>query len=341
MVFDAGNDTDVPKRCLTSMKHMVIAAVVALGIPALCAPAGAATEHLHGVILGLTPQNGQAVVRHDPFGGMPSMTMPFRIVPASRVGELQPGNAIDATVDTSTEPWTLRDVTVSTTQAVASGAVRRVAPLAVGDVVPDTPFFDQRGRPFRMSQLRGNDVVLAFIYTRCQDPRMCPLVSAKFNALQRRRGARALHLVEVTLDPSYDRPPVLARYGTMFGADPARWTLAVGDAAPTLDFAARFGIVTFPDPNVGIIHSENTVEITPDGRIANMFADTTWQPDDILADIDARHRLADNPFVRVLTSMRGIGSMHGIGDLAGVLAIVAALGYLAARVARGIRAKRA
>jgi len=317
------------------MKHLVIAAIVALGIPAICAPAGAATEHLHGVILGLTPQNGQAVVRHDPFGGMPSMTMPFRIVPASRVGELQPGNTIDATVDTSTEPWTLRDVTVSTTQRVTSGAVRSVAPLAVGDLVPDTPFFDQRGRPFRMSQLRGKDVVLAFIYTRCQDPHMCPLVSAKFNALQHKRGTRAVHLVEVTLDPSYDRPPVLARYGTMFGADPAVWTLAVGDAVPTLDFAARFGIVTFPDANAGIIHSENTVEITPDGRIANMFADTSWQPDDILADIDARHRLADRPFARVFAAFRGIG------DLAGVLAIVAALGYLAARVARGIRAKRA
>ncbi len=335
MEFDAGNDTDVPKRCLTSMKHMVVAAIVAFGIPAICAPAGAATEHLHGVILGLTPQNGQAVVRHDPFGGMPSMTMPFRIVPASRIGELQPGNAIDATVDTSTEPWTLRDVTVSTTQAVTSGVVRSVAPLAVDDLVPDTPFVDQRGRPFRMSQLRGKDVVLAFVYTRCQDPRMCPLVSAKFNALQHKRGARALHLVAVTLDPSYDRPPVLARYGTMFGADPAVWTLAVGDAAPTLDFAARFGIVTFPDPNVGIIHSENTVEITPDGRIANMFADTTWQPDEILADIDARHRLAESPFARVFAALRGIG------DLAGVLAIVAALGYLAARVARGILTKRA
>jgi hypothetical protein len=66
-----------------------------------------------------------------------------------------------------------------------------------------------------------------------------------------------------------------------------------------------------------------------------MFADTTWQPDEILADIDARHRLAESPFARVFAALRGIG------DLAGVLAIVAALGYLAARVARGILTKRA
>jgi protein SCO1/2 len=313
----------------------LVAAVVALGMPATCAPAGAATSHLHGVILGLTPQNGEAVVRHDAFGTMPSMTMPFRIVPRSRINELQPGNTIDATVDTATDPWTLRDVVVSTTQPVTAPARSHVVPLGLGDLVPDTPFVDQRGRPFRMSQLRGEDVVLAFVYTRCQDPHMCPLVSAKFNALQRKRGARDLHLVEVTLDPSYDRPPVLARYGAMFGAHPDRWTLAVGDAQPTLDFAARFGIVAIPDPNIGIIHSENTVEIDPDGRIQNMLTDTTWQPDDILADIDARRRLADSPLARVLPLVRGAG------DLVGGLAILAAIGYLALRVARGILAKRA
>ncbi len=321
-----------------AMRSWVAIAAV-LGGVALGGAAATATDRLHGVILGVTPQSGDVVVRHDAFGGMPSMTMPFRVVPAARARELQPGNAIDAVVDRSTEPWTLRDVTISTTQAVTAPAAHApIVPLAVGDLVPDTPFVDQRGQPFRFSQLRGEDVVLAFIYTRCQDPRMCPLVSAKFNALQRRLGARKLHLVEVTLDPSYDRPPVLARYGATFGADPAVWTLAVGDAAPTLDFSAHFGIVAFPDPNVGIIHSENTVEIDADGRIQNMITDTSWQPDEILADIDARHRFAANPLARVLVWFANVG---GTRDLVIVGAIIAALLYLIYRVARGISAKRA
>jgi len=305
-------------------------------------PAGAAGTgplHVHGVVLGVTPGSANVVVRHEPFGGMPSMTMIFRIVPATRARELEPGNTIDATVDTRTEPWTLRDVTVSTTQPVAAPPAHLAAPLQLGDLVPDTPFVDQRGRPFRFSQLRGEDVVLAFIYTRCQDPRMCPLVSAKFNALQRKRGARNLHLVEVTLDPSYDRPPILARYGAAFGADPGVWTMAVGDAAPTLAFAARFGIVAIPDPNVGIIHSENTVEIDPDGRIRSMLTDTTWQPDDILADIDARRNLASNPIARFFGT--AAASFGGFDDLAIAFAVCAALAYLIYRLARGIFAKSA
>lgn len=301
---------------------------LALGAPLA---AQAKTAHIHGIILSVTPQTGEAIVRHDPFDGMPSMAMPFRVLPRSRAGELLAGNEIDATVNTGTEPWTLSNIAIVTTHSIAAPSKPRFVPLRAGDTVPDTPFVDQLGRPFRFSMLRGQDVVLAFIYTRCQDPQMCPLISAHFNLLQRKLGTRAVHLVEVTLDPSYDRPPVLARYARTFGADPRRWTLAVGDAQPTLDFAARFGIVVFPDASQGIIHSENTVEIDPDGVIRTMYPDATWQPDAILADIDARHTPPDAGLFAHLDEL-------GLGALA--LVIVAALGYLSFRVARGIARAR-
>jgi protein SCO1/2 len=326
----------------------VVVAFVMLAVPGAV---GAKTERLHGVVLALTPQNGEAIVRHDAFDSMPSMTMPFRIVPRERLRQLQPGNTIDATVNTATEPWTLSDISVSTSQQVTSALpLRRVTELRIGDIVPDTAFVDQRGRPFRFSQLRGQDAILAFVYTRCQDPRMCPLISAKFNALEHRIGTRKIHLVEVTLDPAYDRPPVLARYGKMFGADPNHWTLAVGDADPTLDFAAQFGITAFPDPNIGIIHAENTVEIDADGRIQNMITETSWQPDEILADIDARNGASSNPFERfnlwlskaaVAMCGNSVGAFSGVGDLTIVLVIFGAAGYLLFRIARGIFAKSA
>jgi protein SCO1 len=322
----------------------VLALALAGAPPALAAPSPNGA-HVHGVVLAVTPGDGQAIVRHDPYGGMPSMSMPFAIVPRSRAGELQPGNVIDATVDTTTDPWSLRNLTIAATEAVTAPAARRVQPVRLGDTVPDTAFLDQTGRPFRFSQLRGSDVVLAFVYTRCQDPNMCPLISGKFNQLQRLAGARKLHLVEVTLDPSYDRPPVLARYGRTFAADPRRWTLAVGDAVPTLDFAARFGVTAFPDPGAGLIHSENTVEIGADGKIRNMIADATWQPDEILADIDAMNGNASNPIARVdlwLSRMAvavcgtAVAGFSGFGDLGIVLLGFGALAYLVFRLARGL-----
>ena len=304
---------------------------------------------MHGLVLAVTPKDGTAIIRHDAFDSMPSMTMPFQIVPRSQVGTLQPGNAIDATVDTSTEPWTLEHVSVSTTEPVTQeqggDPLRRVTPLKVGDLVPDTAFTDQTGTAFKMSDLRGQDVLMAFVYTRCQDARMCPLISAKFHAVQQRIGPRKMHLVEVTLDPSYDRPAVLARYGKLFGADPKQWTLAVGDAEPTLNFAAQFGITAFPDPAIGIIHAENTVEVDPDGRIRSMISENSWQPDEIIADVDNSRGEASNPIARLnlwlsraAVAMCGnnVAAFSGLGDIAIVLLIVASFGYLLFRLARGI-----
>jgi len=308
--------------------------------------AGAA-ERLHGVILAVTPKTGQAIVRHDAFGSMPAMTMPFRIVPRARAAQLQAGASIDANVDTKTEPWTLSNVTSSSAQQLTEDVtpLRRVTRLRIGDTVPDTPFLDQTGKPFRLSQLRGQDVILSFIYTRCADVRMCPLISGKFGQLQRTAGKRSLHLVEVTLDPAFDRPPVLARYAQAFGADPKRWSLVVGDAEPTLDFAAQFGITAFPDPSVGIIHAENTVQIDRQGRVAAMNTDTAWLPSGMLADIDARNGTPSNPLARlnlwlsngfVSVCGNGVAGFSGLADLAVLLVILSALGYLVYRVARKI-----
>jgi protein SCO1/2 len=308
--------------------------------------AGAA-EHLHGVVLAVTPKTGEVIVRHDAFGTMPAMTMSFRIVPRERAGQLLPGATIDADVSTATEPWTLSNVTSTSAQPLTneSSPLRRVTPLKIGDLVPDTSFQDQTGKPFRFSQLRGQDVILSFIYTRCADARMCPLISAQFAKLQELSGKRALHLVEVTLDPTYDRPPVLARYARAFRADPRRWSLVVGDAEPTLDFAAQFHITAFPDPNIGIIHAENTVLIGPDGRVRSMITGAEWLPTELLAQVDANHGIAGNPLARlnlwltngfVAVCGNSVAGFSGLADLAVVIAVFGSLAYLVYRLARKI-----
>jgi protein SCO1/2 len=315
--------------------------------PGTASARGAGAARLHGVVLAVTPKTGEVIVRHDPFGSMPGMTMPFRVIPRERAAQLQPGSTIEAAVDTKTDPWTLSDVTSESAQPLTSDTtpLRRVTPLKLGDTVPDTPFVDQTGKPFRFSQVRGKDVVLAFIYTRCQDARMCPLISAKFRQLQTQAGARDLHLVEVTLDPTFDRPAVLARYGTTFGADPKRWSLVVGDAEPTLDFAAQFGITAFPDPAIGIIHAENTVIIDREGRVTRMITDTSWLPDEILAQIDANNGINSNPVARlnlwlsqaaVAVCGNSVAGFSGLADLAVVIVIFGALAYLVYRLARKI-----
>lgn len=319
----------------------IVAAAAVLLAPCV---ATAKTVRVHGVVLAVQPKTGEVIVRHDAFDGMPGMTMPFKVSPPSRIGELQAGSEINATLDTSHDPWTLSNIAITATQTMTAALpVRNVKPVRIGDLVPDTEFVTAENTPFRFSSVRGADVVLSFIYTRCRDPRMCPLISAKFNQLQHKIGARDVHLVEVSLDPSYDRPNVLKRYGQTFNADPKRWTLAVADVNPTLDFAAQFGVTAFPDPNTGLIHSENTVLIGPDGRVRSMIVDNDWQPDELIADIDASHGEAANPIARfnlwltkeaVALCGNSAAGFSGLSDLLIVLVIFGAGGYLMFRLIR-------
>jgi hypothetical protein len=153
------------------------------------------------------------------------------------------------------------------------------------------------------------------------------------------------HLVEVTLDPDFDRPPVLERYGKAFGADPAAWTLLTGNPQTVLDFAARFGVTVFPDQRAGLIHPARTVIIDPAGTVRQEIDQAGWAPESVVAASRAAANLSSNPLRRfdlwlssaaVAMCGNAFGSFSGILDLAIVLAIFAAGGWVIYRVARGL-----
>jgi protein SCO1 len=300
------------------------------------------------------PDKGQAVVRLDvPREG--SQTVTVRLVPARLARTLAVGDRFRGVADADARPWTLADVRVvdrgsitgtDAAQAAAPAPVlRNVHHLSLGELVPSPPFVDQSGKPFSLRDLRGRSVVLAFIYTRCNDARACPLISAKFRTLQRKFAGEPVHLVEVSLDPAYDRPAVLTRYARLFDVDSARWTLATGDPEKVLDFAAQFEVTAFPDPQAGLIHTERTVLVDPNGEIRNLIDESSWSPDEIVAEVRNERGLASNPLVRfnlwlssaaVAICGNSVASFSGFSDLLIVLAIFGAAGYVFWRIARGL-----
>jgi protein SCO1/2 len=317
------------------------------------AGSAAAAEHLHGLVLSADAAKREAIVRHDPVGGMPGMTMPFRIAPAEGAAPLHPGDVIDAELDTSGDPWTLRAVRVTGHQGMTGGApaangrkiLRDVHHLVTGEAVPATEFSDEAGKPFSFVQLRGSVAVLAFVYTRCRDPRMCPLIAAKFQALQTQLRGEPAHLVLVTLDPGFDTPAVLQRYAAALGADPARWTFATGDPDRVLDFAAQFGVTAFPDERFGLIHPERTAVIDEGGVIRQLIDETSWAPSEIAASVRHVRNESSNPFARfnlwmseraVALCGNSVAQFSGYADLAATLAIFIAFGWILYRIARRI-----
>jgi protein SCO1/2 len=268
-------------------------------IAATARPALAA-DKVSGIVLSVLSAQGEAVVRHDPYGGMPAMTMVFEVSPKSELAHLQPGDRIEALTElTADEPRLSAIRVVGGVPGGIARAVHNVQPLNVGDSMPTTQFFDQLGRGFSFEDFRGQDVVLAFIYTRCRDPRMCPLVSANFHMLQRLLTGVPAHLVEITLDPAYDTPEVLAAYGQRFDADPGRWTLGTGPEDVVNDFAAKFGIAVFADPQAGLIHSERTAIIDGNGRIVDLLDAAAWNPNDVAAEVRSLAQVPSNPIARI------------------------------------------
>lgn len=155
--------------------------------------------------------------------------------------------------------------------------------LHAGDAVPAVTLVDQAGRPFLLPAPGGVTTIVSFVYTRCRDARMCPLVAAKFARLQRELGGTPIRLLAVTLDPEYDTPPVLLRYGAAYGADPKIWTLATGTRAAIDELAGRFGVaVQRPAPGL-IAHTETAIVIDAHGRVAKIVDGAAWAPDDLLA----------------------------------------------------------
>lgn len=307
---------------------------------------------VQGLVLNVDRAAGKIVVRYEQAEGLPSRTQSLVVIPRSVVKQLSAGASIRATLDEDVRPPALLDVRVvgresliGASSAAPAAVVRNVARVAVGDQVPTGAFVDQTGHAFTLATLHGSPFVLAFVYTRCRDARMCPLISAKFAQLQNRVGDRNLKLVEVSLDPVYDAPAVLARYGHQYGADPARWKLLTGDPETVLNFAARFDVTAFPDPRVGLIHSERTVIVDKNGTIRQLIDETAWLPDELVAAVRADERLASNPIARLnlwLSSAavaicgNAVAGFSGFTDLFVVLAIFGFFGWLFYRIGRAI-----
>src|SRR5205823_13619301 len=88
---------------------------------------------------------------------------------------------------------------------------------AVQTIVPYFALVDQDGEPFQFAKTRSKLVLVTFIFTTCPD--LCPLLTAKFAAIQRALDANKRGdyvLLSITTDPERDTPGVLKSYAERY-----------------------------------------------------------------------------------------------------------------------------
>jgi cytochrome oxidase Cu insertion factor (SCO1/SenC/PrrC family) len=274
---------------------------------------------VHGIVV-QHAGNERTIVRIDTV----QRTVPNGI----RLVRIAGGNArlpvdtgFDALLDRSTTPWTLTGTVPAGPFAPGMPQPGRVLPVQLGTRLPRAVLIDQDGHPLQLqSAFTGRTTLLSFVFTRCPDRTLCPAISGKFAYLQAHLDPHKFALVEITLDPPYDSPEVLRQYGSMYGANPAVWTLLTGTGSTIARLLDQFEVPSLRLSPDNYLHGDKLFIITPQGRVGSIVETAAWDPRAALAEAQDIAGMASNPLERFkLSLVANVVAFCGGSQFAGIV----------------------
>jgi protein SCO1 len=107
--------------------------------------------------------------------------------------------------------WFIALITIGLLLIACSHTFAGVAPNPIGPA-PDFALTDENDQPFKLSDLRGKWVLLAYGYTHCPD--VCPLTLSRLRDVKKTVDANGdkVQVVFVTIDPDRDTPDIMQQY---------------------------------------------------------------------------------------------------------------------------------
>jgi len=164
--------------------------------------------------------------------------------------------------------------------------------------VPDFSLKDQDGKSFRFANVRGQLIVITFIFTTCPD--VCPLLTAKFAAIQReldRRKIADYHLLSITTDPERDTPAALKVYASQFKANTEHWSFLTGNRRDLAKVWKVFGLNVVKNQSGQVQHTTFTTVVDRQGNRRIDYYGEKWRDADVFADIQwlRRNGSSQNP----------------------------------------------
>ena len=246
----------------------------------------AARYELKGEVVQRNPATSEITVKHEEIPGfMPAMTMPYKVASPLAAAIVEPGDKIAADVITENgKDYWLDNIRITDTSGrKAPKPAPAVHVLPPGSRAPDLELTNQDGKPIRLADFKGKALLITFIYTRCPLPNFCPRLSSEFARIHDDLAktpddyART-HLLAITLDPKYDTPEVLRKYGLAYlHGDPSgfsHWDFAATSPETLEKLAGAFGL-SYEEADNQISHTMNIVLIAPDGTISKYWT-TDW-----------------------------------------------------------------
>lgn len=153
-------------------------------------------------------------------------------------------------------------------------AYDRVRVLETARPIQAAELIDQDGRPFRLSQLRGQVSLVFFGFTNCPD--VCPMALQRLRQLEESGGTPLAEVafVMISVDGERDTPDVLKTFLEHFSP---RFIGLTGDPGNVRAIAKKFsaaffrGSVTDGSSNYTVSHSPQIFVLDPAGRLRAEF----------------------------------------------------------------------
>jgi protein SCO1 len=252
------------------------------------------TYDLKGKVVAVEPDKHLVTIAHEEVPEfMPAMTMPFTVRNEADLKILAPEDEVNATlVVDGSQSW-LENLVIRK-HSPNEAAVPGLVDANVGDEVPNYGLVNQDGKDIALHNYRGKTLLLTFIYTRCPLPEYCTLMSNNFAAVERQLQQEPqtydkTHLLSISIDPEYDKPKVLRSYGASHteryqDETFSHWEFASGTKDQVKDVAHYFGL-RYYEATDQIVHGSRTVIVGPDGKVAKVYSDNKWKPDEVVKEM--------------------------------------------------------
>ena len=171
----------------------------------------------------------------------------------------------------------------------------RIVMRGANDLMPMMALWDQDGQ-FRLKKdFLGAPLAINFVFTSCQNARMCPASTSAMrklaDELAKRPALANVRLLTITFDPEVDTPGILRSYAQGYGIDFKRHSFLTGREDHIKDLMRHYGILTTRSDGT-ILHNAALVIVSPEGRIVQRREGAVFDSADV-AEYFAR--LAEPP----------------------------------------------
>jgi protein SCO1/2 len=250
---------------------------------------GAFKEYdVRGIVREIRWPKGELLIRHNAIPGyMGAMVMPFTVRDPNSLKKVAIGDEVGFRLHVSDADDWIDNIHVITRAVPGaqfnSKAKPSVAPLQLGDPFPECILRDELGVKFNLSDYKGRPFAYTFLFTQCSFPKMCPLLSQKFERVQSLLGGSDAQLLSISIDPEHDTPKVLLAYAAAHKAERVRWRFATGQLKDITLLAQQSG-AQFWDEKGTISHNLRTLVVGQNGRIRGILDGNDWTPEE-LADL--------------------------------------------------------